>query len=308
MNLKQTLAAFILVTFFIFVFIDNTLAQNMYCKIGGSYNASFNSQVIASDYNFITSDSLSGYFSNTVEKGTYSSFGKGLSFSASLGYAFRPILAFELGVSYLQSDSYLNHVYDKRTYYGGTYDSYSETDKLTAAMWSTNPSLVFSTHTGKLTPYAKVGMVIGFASKSTEFTTIQDNINGSFTYKGVRDFYSTVSYGTSSALGISYFLSNKVMIAAEVNMVNISVDFTKSEVTSLSSATGVNILPYQTTSFTKISYEKEYTQSNTNKASTNTSEPRKNLLVPTPFSSIGFGISLIFKIDTKSWFEDTDTE
>lgn len=280
---------------FLFAFISlcclNVSSQS-YWKVALGYNPNTESQMLFDDNTYITADSLNWYTFSRKAKGIYGSLGNGLNYGVAMGYKFNSLATVEVGLSYLQSKSFINKSYYKRTFVGGDWYSSTNTDTVSGTVLSLTPSLTLTSEIKRFTPYTRFGLIIGYSKKENRFGEMGEHSQyGYYRIRGVDKSTATVSWGVNAAIGILYSLSQNTSLSGEFNMVNLNSNFQESEITEfyVNNRPGLNQL---TTDQKKTQYVDQVNSSDP----VNRSEPRKALLTPTSFSSIGFSLGLIIKI------------
>lgn len=193
-------------------------AQGGYLKAGGGYaiginkapiNSYFQREVLVFFGDVLSEKSMvnisaDGNATNTeIIKG---SFGKGANFGISGGYMFSKHFGAELGFSYFMGQAV------KSTW---SFPNASNvlTEERKANVFFINPSLVVTAGKEGISPYARIGALIGVASKlkstvgldfNPDIFTIEDELSGG------------TSIGLSAAFGVNYSLSPKISVYAEL--------------------------------------------------------------------------------------------
>ena len=193
-------------------------AQGGYLKAGGGYaiginrtpiNSYFQREVLVFFGDVLSEKSMvnistDGNATNIeIIKG---SFGKGGTFGISGGYMFSKHFGAELGLSYFMGQAV------KSTW---SFPNASNvlTEERKAKVFFINPSLVVTAGKEGISPYARIGALIGVASKlkstvgldfNPDIFTIEDELSGG------------TSIGLSAAFGVNYSLSPKISVYAEL--------------------------------------------------------------------------------------------
>ncbi len=202
------------------------------------------------------------------------SFGKGLNLDLGVGYNFTKNLAGEFEISYLfGTKSKAVH----KTAIGGT-TNYS----IKSRMLRLIPSVVLSTGSGNIEPYAKLGIVIGIGSFKYE---IEGDVMGGNVLI-VEKFKGSMAFGFSSEFGIMFNVSDNFSIVGGINMINMSYSPKRSEIIE-SKLNGRDRLSDMTTYDIKTDYVKSI-----GNFTSAPSEPDRELKRKYPFSSIGFNIGI----------------
>ncbi len=173
------------------------LTQGLYVTASAGYGLTAGTQVIDVNYN------------NTGSTGTYDvvsgSFGEGFKFGASAGYMFNQNLGIELGLSY-----WLGKSFD-----GSIHSSLFNVDESRRGLgFVATPSIVLSATMKPITPYARMGVVLGIMKIRAEYRyegpgptdveTFEENGGFAFGYAGalgmvvptgwVVDFFAEASF------------------------------------------------------------------------------------------------------------------
>lgn len=235
---------------------------------------------------------------NTGERRTDSkrkkgfSMGKGINIDLGAGYNFNKHIAVELNASYLFAGKVAtNEKYSRITGANTEVDTYVYT-------WSSNmlrliPAIKLSAGFETINPYAKLGLLMGFGSmKLTE----EVNYN-SVAYAGTSNYTTKyqggVAIGLSSALGVSYQVSDQLALVLELNLVSMSHAPNKSKYIQYEED-GIDLLPTLTTNEKETIYKNETTYSTT--AVINESQPNEELKIKLPFSSYGIHFGIQFQL------------
>ena len=236
--------------------------QNTYITIGGNQNTT-----------------------ETIKAGQ----GDGLPIFAAAGYYFGKNFGVELGVDYFQG---FNHK---------TVDNYNgsiTTQKLHATMLSIVPALVMRLNLDKVTPYARLGIMIGVLSNGIYVQTMSgspisekgffnDGAGADLTEKD----YGGIAIGAQAALGTEFKLSKHFSLFGEINLDAINWSPKKGKLTKYS-IDGVDKLGTLTTKDKSWVYETkvDYTQTIPD------SEPDKWLKENYSFANVGLivGVKINF--------------
>lgn len=210
------------------------------------------------------------------------SLGQGANFGIDLGYMFTTNIGAELGVDYFMGSKV--NVYK---YTNASNTDYLENQEVSAKMIQLRPTIVFKAGSGKVNPYAKLGLIVGVGSKITsEYSETEPDSNYSYHYD--MEFSGGTSLGFHGALGLEYALNNKVSLFGEVVGNGLNYSPNKGKVTKWEN---------QSTNFiaTADVDEKEYEYVDEfNSADNASNKPRKSLKFSTPFSSVGLNIGAKF--------------
>jgi hypothetical protein len=186
--------------------------------------------------------------------------GDGLPIFVAAGHYFGENFGVELGIDYFQG---FNHkVADN--------DNGSiTTQKIHATMLSIVPALVMKINLDKITPYARLGIMIGVLNSGIlvqKMSGTSSDATKAFNYNGAGADYTAKDYGgiaigAQAAVGAEYHLSDLLSLFGEVNLDAISWAPKKGKLTKYSEG-GVDKLGTLTTKQKSWVYEKkiDYTQ------------------------------------------------
>jgi hypothetical protein len=286
-NLKAT--SIIITVIMLSLVSKNSTAQNFYITAGLGYGFMAASQSLGDNYSYTSSG-------NTISESDQSvkgSFGSGLNFGGALGYMFGEHLGAEIGVSYLSGSTISSTSNTNFVTVSTTSISYSSS----ATMLRIIPSLKICGEPAKITPYIRVGLVLGISPTITTNSNETDTYTTGFgtttdtTIAITNKFTGGISIGFSVALGADLKLSDKVSIFGEIGMIAQTWAPTQSNYSTWTK-NGVDQLASMTTSQKQTDYLDNY--STTSTVPTNTGLPSQALKQYAPFSSWGFNVGLHF--------------
>lgn len=246
----KRLALGILVLFVIT--FSNAHSQSVYVKLGGGYGLGLATQGIsnhptAQDWDF-----------------EYGSFGEGMNFQAGFGYNFNPNISIELAGSY---------TIGKKFEYISNNDPIVYNNKLYANTISIMPSAIIKAPMKDITPYLRLGMVIGIPTKYQEQT---QSGTGAKTGIFINKESGGLALGFQGAGGVTFKASKQLGIFAEIFGIGMNYSPSKRE---------------NTENFTGLALQQTitYSESGTYNAEGN-SRPRPRYA----FSSFGMNVGLTF--------------
>ena len=258
------------------------IAQGAYFTLGTGYNLPASTQTL---------DALSfSNETNTVNTTTYEqnyvSLGKGLSAGGAFGYMFNENIGAELGISYLMGSTWECVTAYNSPASGGTAKF---TDQISSKMTRINPQIVMSMEANKITPYAKVGLLLGMGSMSlmSKSEYIDGTIEQSLLFNG------GIATGFTTTIGASYALNDKISLFGDLNFVNMSYSPTKGMITKYTED-GVDLLPSLDPIDKEIQFVDSYVEDDNIQPSI--TEPTKALKIKFPFSSAGIHIGLKYTL------------
>ena len=256
------------------------MAQGAYFTLGGGYNLPTSTQTL---------DALS--FSDeimtentTTYKQNYVSLGKGLSVGGAFGYMFNENIGAELGISYLMGSTW-----ESKMAYNDFATSMTSTDEISSKMTRINPQFVFSMEANKLTPYAKVGLLLGMGSMSLNSKV--EYLDGVIEQTTI--FNGGVATGFTTTIGASYAINDKISLFGDLNMVNMSYSPTKG-IMSKYAENGVDLLSLMDPIEKEIQFVDTYVEDDNIQPSI--TEPSKALKIKFPFSSVGVHIGVKYTL------------
>lgn len=275
-------------TVLLFATAQSISAQGFYGGVNVGYGFPLGSQQA---FGMSNTTSSFDYFSYEP---VFISFAEGIYFGATGGYMFNANVGVDLGLNYLIGNS-AQSVYQTSYSEPDNEYRYTQTTIVSGNMLRVTPSLVVRAGTEKLNPYAKLGVVIGFANveiedNSSEYENYFGDINQS-TSTMTMDLNEGVAIGLSSALGALFTVSDRMSFFAEINMVNMSYAPNKGMVTGYI-VDGVDLMGSLTTSEKEVEFVDKITQSGN--APPNENEPSQVAKANLPFGSYGLNIGVIF--------------
>jgi opacity protein-like surface antigen len=256
------------------------MAQGAYFTLGAGYNLPTSTQTL---------DALS--FSDeimtentTTYKQNYVSLGKGLSVGGAFGYMFNENIGAELGISYLMGSTW-----ESKMAYNDFTTSLTSTNEISSKMTRINPQFVISMEANKLTPYAKVGLLLGMGSMSLNSKV--EYLDGVIEQTTI--FNGGVATGFTTTIGASYAINDKISLFGDLNMVNMSYSPTKG-IMSKYAENGVDLLSLMDPIEKEIQFVDTYVEDDNIQPSI--TEPSKALKIKFPFSSVGVHIGLKYTL------------
>ena len=256
------------------------MAQGAYFTLGAGYNLPTSTQTL---------DALS--FSDeimtentTTYKQNYVSLGKGLSVGGAFGYMFNENIGAELGISYLMGSTW-----ESKMAYSDFATSMTSTNEISSKMTRINPQFVISMEANKLTPYAKVGLLLGMGSMSLNSKV--EYLDGVVEQTTI--FNGGVATGFTTTIGASYAINDKISLFGDLNMVNMSYSPTKG-IMSKYAENGVDLLSLMDPIEKEIQFVDTYVEDDNIQPSI--TEPSKALKIKFPFSSVGVHIGVKYTL------------
>ena len=246
----KMLALGILVLFVIT--FSNAYSQSVYVKLGGGYGLG-----LATKYMYNSAI----YPSWDYKYGTY---GEGINFQGGFGYNITPNIAFELAGSYTMGKKF-EFSYTDITIYN--YKEYANTISIM-------PSAIIKAPMKNITPYMRLGIVIGIPSKFMEMT---ESGTGAQTGTDIIKESGGLALGFQGAGGVNLKASKQIGFFAEIFVVGMNYGPGKRENTE--NYTGVALEPTVT-----------YSETGTSTPGNYTTQPTPHY----PFSSFGMNVGLTY--------------
>jgi hypothetical protein len=314
MKMKLTSVFFAVAFAIMLTQVNRAQAQNFYgglsvgygMRMGGNdieSSTSMTNQGSDYDDNF---DPTYYYDQSSTSERIKLSLGRGTQLGLMFGYMFSPNVGFELGLSYLKggtteitsassnSSDYL--------YTGGNVSESSsqQTTQFYSNMFRVIPTLVVSAGGDKLSPYAKIGVVIGSGKVNedityTSYTEGYDYFSDSFysdAENGVlsSEYSSGLSTGMTGALGLKSTTASGWSFFGELFMEYVNFSPKMKEIITYE-VNGMNELPFLTTSETETEYVDSVSENNS--APANEFQPDQQLKQSWSFSNIGIRCGII---------------
>jgi hypothetical protein len=287
-------------------------AQSTYYGLNVGYGSHIPGTTYVTNYNN-QSETFSSNFDfydvqNDFRERVNASYGSGLNVGVVIGKMFNPNLGVELGASYLLGKSIENSDFTKYSNYyssnGSSYNLSSESIyesnySKSVSMYKIMPTVIFSAGYEGLSPYAKLGAVIGNGSLTSvdEGTDISSDFNAgifsSENYKIVEEYSGGFALGFGTALGVSYTMNAATSIYVEGYFESFNYSPKRREMTEYT-INGSNTLDSLSVSQKEYEYVDEI--SSTGSSSQNENEPTKLLRIVYPMTTaaLRFGVNFHF--------------
>jgi len=257
-----------------------TLFSQGFIEITSGYSIKLGSDGIVTNQTYVF-QSTNGEVKAEKIKGSY---GQGINLGLKLGYMFSPTLGFDLNTSYLFGPEF-NSIYSYTE--NGSSGTITETGNyaVKAKMLRFNPSIILSTSTEKIIPYAKLGIVLGIGTLSKKYDkTLMDGTYGSSSTL----LNGGLAIGASAELGLQIPFTEKLSFVGALNFISMSYSPTKGTVTARTE-NGVDILPSLNTNEKETVYQDSYSYTDPNP---DPNSPNIQLKEYYPFGSVGINIGL----------------
>ena len=270
-------------------------AQGLYIKVSGGYALPISSQAMTQDGTLILNDNGEGSLVNKRNKGSY---GAGTTLNSSVGYKFSPFIGADLSFSYLIGKEFSG----KTTFETPFINGYTS-EKTQAKGFLLAPSILFMAGTGKVRPYATLGLALGKFEILTQndtllsvdvgdvAQTLQSHLETKFT--------GDLTFGFRAGIGIDYNITNRIGVFAE-GVINTMNYYPKESEITVYTASGRNVLPELTTSERKVVFKESITLTSTGgEVEMDNTKPREELQESLPVNNFtfSFGVKVLFGWD-----------
>jgi hypothetical protein len=180
-------------------------AQSIYVRAG------LGVAICTAPHMLYQSTSSSGESYPTVEA-KRGGLGTGMPIAAAAGYYFGENFGVELGIDYFLG-------FSNKTV--NTQANQTATNKISGSMLSLVPAFVMKFSLDKLTPYARLGIMIGVLNSARTVNTMSGGNTYSMADYTAKD-YGGIAIGMQAALGAEYPLSDLLSLFGEINLDGIS--------------------------------------------------------------------------------------
>jgi hypothetical protein len=214
----------------------------------------------------------------------------GIAAGIGFNYQLKPFLALELGAQYLhgaKSELYNKRVVENVGEANLIYTYYTR-------MVFLNPSLVLSLPQTKYTPYARVGLVLGFGNYQRELEDAS-NLNGGVSNIVLQTakVYGGMATGYQAALGVRCSIKKSWSVFGEWQFQMINYAPKRSEITSYT-INGNNALGGLSTRQRETEFVKNLDFPSDGFGTFNENEPTKSLAYSLPFSNMGLQVGVCY--------------
>ncbi len=189
--MKKLVTLFVVLSAFLFSTTESN-SQNFFVKIGGGYALG------------LATSLLHGSKDSATETGYYGSYGQGILPSFSLGYLFNKNIGIEVNTIYLLG---------KKFEVTSTKDGKTKTTKHFGGGIMISPSIMVQAPMKSMTPYARLGAIIGLVKVKSEYTE-----TGTSAKTGTDKFEESgkMGLGMNGAFGIKFKAGKMLDIFAEL--------------------------------------------------------------------------------------------
>ncbi len=255
--------------------------QGLYLGTYGAYALAHSPQNLPGINNFTAENSTVTFEQIDV------SYAQGFNFGLIVGYYFNQYLSVEVDANYLIGSEFTARDEEDDAFFRSTTDY-----RTSANMLRIIPALVISPGFERLDPYARLGLVLGFAqieySQSDVFTDRQSNTTNRTTRSS--EYSGSLALGLNGSLGLRYALNNRWSLFGELNLISMSYAPTRGELTE-ATENGIDVLPFLPTSEKELELVDELQEDFNNPRPD--SEPSQALRQHFPFSSIGLNLGIV---------------
>ena len=229
------------------------MAQGLYVTANAGYGFGAGTQLFGGNYDYTKTPVL-------IE-GVHGSYGEGFKFGVSAGYMFSGNLGAELGFAY-----WLGKTFELQSTFGADVG----VRKLSGSGFVALPSIVVSANTEPVSPYARVGLVLGILKVKNGYET--HGVSGSVDI--MQEETGNLAFGYSGAIGLLVPAGRTVGFFVEASIHTVAYSPDQSEYTKYIDG-GVDLLPRIEPKVYKF------------KESFNNTENDVYMAARRPFSSIG---------------------
>jgi hypothetical protein len=284
---------FILISIFLTSIIVS--AQTIYIKAYGGYGLGTNKSelsMLSSYYNENTDTNFTTYGYESAKF----SLGKSLRFGFATGVSLTKNISFELAADYSKGKSPKFIECNNGTYEYGTIYTVKFTDKYNYEGNSVQltPALVYKANQRKITPYLKLGLIIGITKLSKNFERRLYNTIPTYypfeSWASVLKYKTSISGGLTVAIGGEYMLADDIYFFSEAKYSILNCSPKTSELTEYRyrGMDELETLPYNERNF-------EYVNAYTDSDNIDRSAPGKRLIQKYALSNVAIVVG--FKID-----------
>lgn len=255
--------------------------QGFFVDVTGGYGFSMAGQVI--DYSSNGNSTGTGsIYTDEIVKGSY---GAGMNFGLQTGFMFNDNIGFAIEGNYLLGQKFKSTSKFSSDWGGMPYSSSGE-GVSQAKFTRITPSLVVCLPKDKISPYAQLGLMMGFGTIEASYEG-SDSDGDSYEY-GVR-YDQGMAIGMSAVIGVDYKLTDKISLLGSIRSVNMTYAPLHGEITKYKE-NGVDYLSMMSTYDSEVNFYDELTTNTSSPPDGNS--PSKDLKSYMPFSSIGVNIGL----------------
>jgi hypothetical protein len=248
------------------------MKKGAYVGVNVGYNAAAGAANLENFQN-VTQTSLTSRETENIKF----SLGKGIAAGINVGYMFNENIGLDLGVQYLLGSK--TKATDKD--FSGDFS----TQTISSKMIQVKPSLVIATTMKNVTPYAKLGLVLGSGKVTNEF----EGKSGSFTTTQTAELKKGLAIGFNAAIGINFPMSKNLTFSAEINTVNMQYSPKKGTTTKYA-VNGADKLSTLSISEKEVEFVKKEVRNFT--TPTVTTSPTQQAAIALPFGSIGINVGV----------------
>jgi opacity protein-like surface antigen len=266
---------------------NKAFSQGAYLKMGAGYQISSNPTNAMS----MVSNTISGITTTTYTTENIG-LGKGINFGGGLGYFFNSNIGAEIGINYLVGGK--NEYTEERTNLNMSNFFSKSNSEIYTRMLFVNPSIVLKIPFTQVSPYARLGLVMGFGHLLGE-TEIKTNSGNTSSIEYTKSKTSGgMAWGANAAFGVDYPLTSQFGLFGEVCINTINYRPKKTE-TIEARLNGNDVLNTISTRGKIIEYEDKYTEVDSNNPD-NPNEPSKFGRINMPLSNLSFQLGIRISI------------
>lgn len=222
---------------FLMLIQTSTFAQGFYANIEFGYGVGTSKHSTLSNY----TETDDGNF--TIERVAFS-LGEGVTYGITTGYMINKNLGFQFTVSRLDNIKNISSTYVTLSFPTLSNQANYNAINIRGEMIRLIPSIILTTEAGKIKPYAKLGLVIGFGNVLIDIDGFDKY--GTYTINQTVKANGGVAVGLNTGLGITFSIVKNLTLLSEINL--ISLDYTPTN----NNTTNTEIYIPETYSFSSI--------------------------------------------------------
>ncbi|MBK0403606.1 outer membrane beta-barrel protein [Adhaeribacter sp. BT258] len=265
-------------TFFFSFAAISSEAQNKYIKLSGSYHLGLDSNPANAGSGNINSGG-----STTRNERVGINYGKGAVYNVALGYMFNGNIGVEMGLGYLKGRKLTT---ESRYYYPEYYITETNNYETYSRMTLLQPAVVLTTGSGKLKPYAKLGMLLAFGTiYEKQYDALYD-----LSREISAEYSGGYGFGFQSAAGLTLQANENIDFFMEFTMHNLSYAPEKWMITGAKENGADMMYKYER----EVSFSDEFFQDYNAKGEPTKITEAHRIHLPMSTVGLGFGMKVNF--------------
>lgn len=211
-----------IICFVVLILSAGSAFAQLYVRGNIGYNLPANAQNIGTNYKEIYNEGTGEFeTSNEVVNG---SFGSGLSFNLGFGASINGTIGYDVDLGYLLGKEYSTN------YRYVVFDTETEDSEMKSSSFQIAPSLTFTSGTGNIQPYTRMGPVLGFTK--LKYTESRTDTYPAIDEKKETELSGGISFGFKGVLGVTLNAEKKIQFYGEVNFLSMSYAPKEGEITA----------------------------------------------------------------------------